>query len=224
MSEDAPVAASADEDAALVPEPDSLDTLRQAMRRARQDNAERSGVVADLRGARLGRLELLAEALKPLIAQIPPDVDIFDIGLMPGANPRLFIDMIGFIEMGRDARVYRLLQDTRHGRMKIVESENVETMVDAVTDYVARRLLERDKALAADAKHRSAARLPDGASTRGSEVTSEPSRFEPRTRGGIGRWSMAVINFIINFLGWLTFFAILAGVGWYLWQRAHGAS
>ncbi len=128
----------------------AVDTLKQAMRRARQDNAERASVVSDLRTARFGRLELLYEALKPLVAQIPADVDTIDVGLVPTLNPRLFIDMIGFIEMGRDARQYRLLQDTRTGRITLAESEDVDTMVDAVTDYVARRLLERDKALAAD--------------------------------------------------------------------------
>ncbi|MDT9702403.1 hypothetical protein, partial [Streptomyces sp. P17] len=72
----------------------------------------------------------------------------FDFGLMPGLNPRLFLDMIGFIEMGRDARTYRLIQDTRYGRKVIIESDSVPRMVEAATDYVARRLLERDKALA----------------------------------------------------------------------------
>ncbi len=126
-------------------------SLRQAMRRARFDDAERSGAVADLRAARLGRLDVLREALEPLIAQIPAGVECFDIGIMPGANPRLFLDMIGFVEMGRDPRVYQFLQDTRHGRVKLAESETVSVIVEAATLYVARRLLERDKALAADA-------------------------------------------------------------------------
>ena len=120
------------------------------MRRARFDDAERSGAVADLRLARLGRLDVLQDALRPLIAQIPADIDCFDVGIMPGANPRLFIDMIGFVEMGRDPRVYRFLQDTRHGRVVLAESETIEVIVEAATHYVARRLLERDKALASD--------------------------------------------------------------------------
>ena len=129
----------------------ALQSLKQAMRRARFDDAERLGAMSDMRAARVGRLELLAEALQPLMAQIPEDVDLFDVGLMPGANPRLFLDMIGFVEMARDARTYRLIQDTRHGRRLIAESDSIDRIVDAATDYVARRLLERDKALAADA-------------------------------------------------------------------------
>ena len=70
---------------------------------------------------------------------------------MPGANPRLFIDMIGFVEIG--ARSQGLPASSRipaHGRIKLAESESVDAIVEAATHYVARRLLERDKALAAD--------------------------------------------------------------------------
>jgi hypothetical protein len=49
--------------------------------------------------------------------------------------------------MGRDKRIYRFVQDTRFGRIVIAESHDVAVMVDAVTDYVARRLIERERAL-----------------------------------------------------------------------------
>lgn len=120
------------------------------MRQARVENAERAGVLADLRAAQIGRLELLAEALKPLVGQVPADVDLFDIAVMPGSTPRLFVDMLGFVEMGRDARIYSFIQDRRHGRFVLAESESIDVIVGAVTQYVARRLLEREKALAAD--------------------------------------------------------------------------
>jgi hypothetical protein len=51
--------------------------------------------------------------------------------------------------MGRDKRIYRFVQDTRFGRIVIAESHDVAAMVDAVTDYVARRLIEREHALVA---------------------------------------------------------------------------
>ena len=228
MTQDTPlVTAEEPDDPAPPHSPDAIDTLRQAMRRARQENAERAGVVADLRTARLGRLELLAEALKPLVAQIPADVDIFDIGLMPGPNPRLFVDMIGFIEMGRDARVYRLLQDTRHGRTKILESEDIETMVDGVTDYVARRLLERDKALAADTPRRpmspnQADASPRPAATAGADsVARNAQPFPPRSRNPVLRWMAIAFAFLIDLLGSVAFLTILAALGWYVWNRLH---
>jgi hypothetical protein len=195
-------------------------SLKQAMRRARFDDAERTGVVADLRVARLSRLEILQEALKPLLAQIPDDVDCFDVGVMPGANPRLFIDMIGFVEMGRDPRVYRFIQDTRHGRVKLAESECVDTMVEAATHYVARRLLERDKALAADSPDdpplRRASRPPAAARPR------QPVR--PVETPGAGRRSLvqilvAIFAFFIDVLGSIAFFSLLAFAAWVAWSN-----
>ena len=125
--------------------------LKDAVRAARIDAAERSGVVVDLRDADLARLELLNEALDPLFKEIPAGVNLFDRGLSRGETPRLWIDVIAHVAMGRDKRLYRFVQDTRFGRTVIAESYEVPVMVDAVTKYVARRLVERERALADDA-------------------------------------------------------------------------
>ena len=53
--------------------------------------------------------------------------------------------------MGRDKRQYRFVQDTRYGRAVLAETYEVPAMVQAVTRYVARRLVERERALADDA-------------------------------------------------------------------------
>ena len=89
--------------------------------------------------------------LSPILAQVPADCDLFDVALVPSEHPRLFIDMLGFVEMGRDRRLYRFLQDTRHGRLTICETEQLDKMVEAVTNYIAQRLIERERALASDA-------------------------------------------------------------------------
>jgi hypothetical protein len=132
--------------------------LTGALRRARLANAERSDVLADLREAEVARLEILRDHLAPVLAQVPKDCDLFDVGLTHGERPRLFIDHVGFVEMGRDRRIYRFLQDTRHGRVTIGESENVSTVVDAITEYIAHRLIERERALAFDFAGRGGAR------------------------------------------------------------------
>jgi hypothetical protein len=123
--------------------------LRDALRKARIEAADRTGVVVDLRDAEVARLEILSEALDPLFAQIPDSVELFDRGISQGDTPRLWIDVVAHIAMGRDKRIYRLLQDTRFGRTVLAESHDVDTMVQAVTDYVARRLIEREHALVA---------------------------------------------------------------------------
>jgi hypothetical protein len=127
----------------------SRKSLNAAVRRARVDAAERTDVLAELRGAEIARLEMLGEALAPVFAAVPADVDLFDTGLARGDHPRLFVDMIAFVDMGRDRRLYRFQQDTRYGRTSLAESERIDVIVEAVTAYVARRMVERDKALSA---------------------------------------------------------------------------
>jgi hypothetical protein len=123
--------------------------LRDALRKARIEAADRTGVVVDLRDAEVARLEILSEALDPLFAQIPDSIDLFDRGISQGEQPRLWIDVVAHILMGRDKRAYRFVQDTRFGRIVIAESHDVPVIVSAVTDYVARRMVEREHALAA---------------------------------------------------------------------------
>lgn len=124
--------------------------LRAAVHQARVEAAERTSVVVDLRDAEVARLELLNEALDPLFAEIPHEVELFDRGLSRGDTPRLWIDAVAHVVMGRDKRGYRLLQDTRFGRRVLAESHDIRDMAKAVTDYVARRLIERERALDAD--------------------------------------------------------------------------
>ncbi len=125
-----------------------LPSLSAAIRVARAEVADRAQALGDLRDAELARLELLREMLEPVLAQVPPEVDLFDAGLVPGEHPRLFVDMVCFVEMARDRRSYRLVQDRRHVRAVLYEGDGVGGAVAAVTAYIARRLVEREQLLA----------------------------------------------------------------------------
>src|SRR5215470_564421 len=125
--------------------------LNNAMREARIEAAERSGVVVDLRDADVARLELLNDALEPVFKDIPDNVELFDRGLSKGDIPRLWVDVVAHVEMGRDKRQYRFVQDTRYGRAVLDESYEIPDIVRAVTRYVARRMVERERALTDDA-------------------------------------------------------------------------
>lgn len=131
--------------------PEAPSALKDAVREARIEAAERSAVVVDLRDAEVARLELLNDALDPLFKDIPDDVELFDRGISRGDAPRLWIDVVAHVEMGRDKRQYRFVQDTRYGRAVLAESYEVADMAQAITRYVARRLVERERALADDA-------------------------------------------------------------------------
>jgi hypothetical protein len=85
-----------------------------------------------------------------LFAEIPGEVDLFDRGISRGDTPRLWIDAVAHVAMGRDKRSYRFLHDSRFGRHVLAESHNILDIVQAVTTYVARRLVERQRALAED--------------------------------------------------------------------------
>jgi hypothetical protein len=152
--------------------------LRDALRQARIEAADRTGVVVDLRDAEVARLEILNEALDPLFAQIPEQIDLFDRGVSQGETPRLWIDVVAHVLMGRDKRIYRFVQDTRFGRIVIAESHDVATLVDAITDYVARRMIEREHALVAT-------------------PLAEPAVLEKPRRGGF--WIFA-LGFVVGAL------------------------
>ncbi|WP_439574283.1 hypothetical protein [Phreatobacter sp.] len=122
--------------------------LTEALRAVRIEEAERTGVVVALREAAESRLAILRDRLGPAFAEVPKGIDLFDIGLTPGDTPRLWIDMIAFVEMGRDRRTYRFLQDTRNGRVVLAEAEDPARIADRITRYMARRLIERDRLLA----------------------------------------------------------------------------
>ena len=124
--------------------------LRDALRQARLESAERTGVIVDMRDAEVARLEIVNEALDPLFKEIPDDMELFDRGIARGDTPRLWIDVVAHVDMGRDKRTYRFVQDTRYGRKILTESAETQEIVDGVTRYVARRIIERERALAAD--------------------------------------------------------------------------
>jgi hypothetical protein len=153
--------------------------LRDALRKARIEAADRTGVVVDLRDAEVARLEILNEGLDSLFAQVPEQVDLFDRGISQGETPRLWVDVVAYVVMGRDKRMYRLVQDTRFGRKVLAESHDVPVMVDAVTDYIARRMVEREQALAAQVEPKPV----------------EPKKEEPRRRGGV--W-IFVMGFLLG--------------------------
>ena len=132
---------------AAKPEDAPVTPLKEALRQARIDSAERTGLVLEMRDAEAARLEILNEALDPVFAEIPQGVEIFDRGVSRGEVPRLWIDIVAYVLMGRDKRTYRFVQDTRYGRKVLHESADVAGMARAITRYVAARLIERERAL-----------------------------------------------------------------------------
>jgi hypothetical protein len=125
-------------------------SLSDAIRRVRTAETERSDVVVELRDAERARLEMLADELKSVFAEVPREDEQFLFKVAAGTPPRLWIDMTSFVVMSRDPRTYRFLKDTRLGRTVILETAKLDDMADCITHYVAERIIERERSIEGD--------------------------------------------------------------------------
>lgn len=194
--------------------------LQEALRRARVTEAERSDVIVDLKAAEMNRLETLREAVEPLFREIPDELLQFDLGLQRASEPRLWVDMIAFVVMGRDKETYRFLQDTLNGRRVLMESKDIEEIADRITDYVALRMVEREKAVAAASdegtpytgRHETAtvrrrkpeARHEEADSEALAVLASQPAPM-PQRSGGLGWFVGGLLVGIVGLfaIGWI---------------------
>ena len=124
--------------------------LFAAIERMRNAQAERSDAEAEVEQASRARLELLAQDLRPVFDDVPRSHDEFQFALAGGPTPRLWIDATSFVRIGRDQRTYEFVRDTRLGRVVLAESDNRREVGRKVTDYVAERILERERAMEGD--------------------------------------------------------------------------
>jgi hypothetical protein len=125
-------------------------SLRETLRKVRLGEAERADVVIDLQDTERVRLKMLAEELQDVFKEVPEDDDQFSFQIIPGSTPRLWIDVTSHIVVAGDLKTYRFLKDTRLGRLVILETADIDDMADCVTEYIAERIIERERALEGD--------------------------------------------------------------------------
>ena len=123
----------------------TIRSLRAAVDAVRTRQADQRDVVVDLGEAERARLDLLAAELLPLFEEIDEADDRFDLAVSQGERPRMWIDMTTFVAMGHDKLNYRMVKDTRMGRIVMAETSDKDKMADFVSDYVAEKVLEREK-------------------------------------------------------------------------------
>jgi len=124
--------------------------LADIIRKVKIAAAERDDVVVDIREADRVRLELLLDELRQVIDDVPRDLDIFDFTVSSGTHPRFWIDSVAHVHMAQDRRTYRLVRDTRLGRVVIAEGSDVGAMAEAVSRYIGERMVERERYLEGD--------------------------------------------------------------------------
>ena len=178
--------------------------LHRSMEKVKTAQASRDDVVVEMEQAARARLELLAKDLQPVFNDLPDDVDWFEFGLANGEPPRLWIDLTTHVRMGRDRRVYELVKDTRLGRTILFQNEDKNQMGEAVTDYVAGRMLEREREIEGE--------WIDFRNYRFEEARTPKAKAREVTRTETRKSSNGILWFIIGLVA--ATIAILAW-GWY---------
>lgn len=179
--------------------------LSDAIRDVKNAMADRDDVVVDLREAHRMRLELLAAELAPVFVDVPADMDNFDFAVSSGLQPRLWIDAVSHVAMGRDRRTYRFLKDTRIGRVVLAESTEMKPVADQVTRYIAERVVERQRLMEGGAEAATQVRRP--------EVTeAEPPLFAGPAQQSSGKAILSGLGFVLA--GALVGVAVAAALFW----------
>ena len=127
------------------------DGLTGALREARQAEAAHFEAALELRDSKSLRLQLLKDELLPVVDASPEARELFDLALIPGEPPKLWIDLISFVVMEPDPRSYRFLQHRQDRREILFESADRELMAAAVRRHMAHLLVARERQAAATA-------------------------------------------------------------------------
>jgi hypothetical protein len=175
--------------------------LSDAVRRMRIAESERADAYADLHEGDRARLSLLAEELQGVFSELPADDAYFICEVAGSTPPRLWIDPTTHVVMARDRRSYRLLKDTRLGRLTLHESADLDATADAVTDYIAERVVERERSLESEAL---VEKLRTAALDRKEAPSGEPvSREQANDRGSAFVWALIIFlaGFAVGALG-----------------------
>jgi hypothetical protein len=104
--------------------------LKQAMRQAHAAEAAHFEAVLAIRDAQTLRLQALKDDLLPVLAADPRARSLFDVVLMPGEPPRLWIDLVSSVAMEPNPQTYRLTQDRAGGRDLLFETADRSEMVE----------------------------------------------------------------------------------------------
>jgi hypothetical protein len=167
--------------------------LVEAIREVKNAAADRDDVVVDLREAQKTRLELLAAELAPIFTEVPAEAG-FDFAISSGAQPRLWIDAVSHVSMGRDRRTYRFVKDTRLGRVVLAESLDIKPVADQVTRYIAERIVERERMM----EGRVESALQEQATEQQKAVEERPTRWRSFLSGVLLVLAGAAVGLVVT--------------------------
>ncbi|MGH6735862.1 MAG: hypothetical protein ACRECX_07245 [Methyloceanibacter sp.] len=134
-----------EETAKAIARPAASRSLREAIRKARLDEAERLDVTADLRDGEMARLELLRAELETIFAEIPKQDDRFNLALVPSRPARLWIDLFTYVAVDEGSGAYLLVRNSENGRRTLFSANNVADMAERITKHVAHEIVRRER-------------------------------------------------------------------------------
>lgn len=120
-----------------------------ALRQARLAEAAHYEAVLGIKDAKSLRLQVLKDDIAAVIAHSREARQVFDLALVPGEPPKLWIDLITWVAMEPDYRTYRLVQDNQAGRDILHETADRGEMVERLKQYMAHRIIARERQMAA---------------------------------------------------------------------------
>ena len=158
-------------------------TLREAVRKARVEEAYRLDDAADHRDSEIARLELLKAELESVFTELPANDDRFSLMLVPSRPARLWIDLFTYGAIDETSGAYLFIRNSENGRRTLYSTNSVSEMADRITSYMAREIVRRERQEAALLE----------SLTREDQASATP----PRARLGMG---VVVSAFIIGLL------------------------
>jgi len=138
-----------EENAKSIARPAASRSLRDAIRKARLEEAERLDASADRRDGEIARLELLKAELEPVFAELPSHDDRFALALVPSRPARLWIDLFTYVAVDDVAGTYLFVRNSEAGRRTLYSSNNIAEVADRITRYIAHEVVRRERMEAA---------------------------------------------------------------------------
>ncbi|MBO6901136.1 MAG: hypothetical protein JJ864_07295 [Rhizobiaceae bacterium] len=178
-------------------EQDNVRRLSAAILEAKSARADRDDVVHEIRDLQRARLDVLKQELQDVIEDVPAEDEIFDFAISSGVQPRFWIDAVAYVAIARDRRTYRFLRDTRAGRVVLAEADDAAPVAEAVTRYVAERIVERKRQLV-EPEERSVARTAQPGSEPSIAVASDETAKRSRAGEALSGLALVIIGVLIG--------------------------
>jgi hypothetical protein len=138
-----------EESVKTIARPAASRSLREAIRKARLEEAERLDVSADHRDGEIARLDLLKAELETVFAEIPANDDRFSLVLVPSRPARLWIDLFTYAAVDDASGAYLFVRNSENGRRTLFSASNVTDIADRITRYMAHEIVRRERLEAA---------------------------------------------------------------------------